>query len=133
MHLRRAMTEGVLGMGAVVLAGVLLRPEDPLLLTVHPHPLWAIILLVAVRYGNPAGFLCAALSCALHVGGSMWQGMLLTEARAWGPEVDLVFAALAEDGYHCKTVDTVSLVETSLQLCEEFDAAHPELELLCQR
>jgi len=56
---------------------------------------------------------------------------VLTEARAWGPDVDLVIQAVGEDKYRCETVDTVSVVETLGELCEESAATHPELAFAC--
>ena len=68
---QRAIPEFV-GMAALVLAmGCIISPSDPFLLDVQPHPFWAIVLLVAVRYGSPAGPV-AGISCAvLHVLG-LW-------------------------------------------------------------
>lgn len=68
---RRAIPEFV-GMVAFVLAvGCVIAPADPFLLDVNPHPFWAIVLLVAVRFGSPAGPV-AGISCAvLHLLG-LW-------------------------------------------------------------
>jgi hypothetical protein len=56
----------------------------------------------------------------------------LTDARAWGPGVDLEFEAVATDLYRCETAVTVGFLESREEVCEELAAAHPELALLCQ-
>ncbi len=53
---------------AILAVGLIGKKDDPLLLSVHPHPFWAAVLLIALRYGlSPgavAGAVCAALQLA---------------------------------------------------------------------
>lgn len=74
-EVRRAIPEFV-GLAALTFAvGCLIRPSDPFLLQVQPHPFWAIVLLMAIRYGSPAGPI-AGVSCGvLHVLGLWIEGV----------------------------------------------------------
>ena len=58
---------------------------------------------------------------------------VLTEARAWGPDVDLVIDVSAEDKYHCQYGEEISFVETVREYCEEVGATNTGLLLHCNQ
>jgi len=90
------IVELALGLGLLLLVQQLFAPEDPGLLRVSPHPLLALVAVVAVRHGNPAGLLGGLVAAVLHVvaqaltaqgGGAAWA------LRAVRPEVPLELLA----------------------------------------
>ena len=94
----RALPEFVLMLAAVVGYGFVVQPQDPLLLEVNPHPFWAIILLITIRYGSPVGPAAGVICAALHVGGLWHQSgsaAQMLEAGGWtltGPFLYIVVA-----------------------------------------
>jgi hypothetical protein len=55
----------------------------------------------------------------------------LVEARAWGPGVDLLFEARAEDDLSCRFGNRISFNEALQALCDEAASEHPGLVLAC--
>ncbi|MCX7934750.1 MAG: hypothetical protein N3A66_05770, partial [Planctomycetota bacterium] len=53
---------------AVILtAGLISKKDDPFLLSLHPHPFWAAVLLIALRYGLVPGAIAGGTCAALHL------------------------------------------------------------------
>ena len=77
--------------GVIVAFGLHFCPSDPLLLKVHPHPFWAVTLLMALRYGTTAGLLsglvCAAaqLYCLTILGLRLSEGFHLGASELISP------------------------------------------------
>lgn len=63
----KALYEAALMLGVLTACGVLLNEQDPLWLNTNPHPFWIVIVLVAMRYGNPAGFWTSMACAGLHL------------------------------------------------------------------
>jgi hypothetical protein len=57
--------EAILGVAAILLLGWLV-PGHWGLLGLQPHPLWLVVVAIALRYGPPAGYLAGALSGAAY-------------------------------------------------------------------
>jgi hypothetical protein len=76
------------GLGVVIVVGVgLVIPGQWGLLHLQPHPLWFVVLAVALRYGAPAGYLAGGLA-GVSYGLLVW---LRPEARFQPPaEADLL-------------------------------------------
>jgi hypothetical protein len=55
-------------LAALAAANFAFAPGDPGLLHVSPHPLFAVVAIVALRHGAAAGFAGGALAALLHVG-----------------------------------------------------------------
>ncbi|MBD3869018.1 MAG: hypothetical protein IFK94_12900 [Acidobacteria bacterium] len=58
---------------------------------------------------------------------------VLTEARAWGPDVDLMIDVSAKDKYRCQYGEEISFVETLREYCEEFATTYTGLLLHCNQ
>ena len=62
-----AYVEILLGLGALVAVNSIFFPNRPGFVGVDPHPYWAVIVLVAARYGSPAGYVAGGLSALLYL------------------------------------------------------------------
>lgn len=80
----KALVEAGLMLSAVVGAGRWVRPDDPWLLQLNPHPFWGVILLIAVRYGMPTAPVVGAACGALHLVGMQQSGHALADAFQLG-------------------------------------------------
>jgi GGDEF domain-containing protein len=58
--------EALLGVAAVSAAGLVI-PGHWGLLTLYPHPLWLIVLAIAIRYGAPSGYVAGGLAAISQV------------------------------------------------------------------
>lgn len=63
----KAISEALLMVGMILALGLIVRRGDPLFITLSPHPLWAVVLAMAIRYGSPTGALVGALCAAAHL------------------------------------------------------------------
>src|SRR5207237_6519997 len=63
--------EALQGIAIILVIGAALPDQGWGLLNLRPHPLWIIVLAIAVRYGALSGYLAGALS-ALTYGLLLW-------------------------------------------------------------
>lgn len=63
----KALVESGLLLAAVVALGRVLMPADPWLLGFNPHPLWAVVILAAVRHGMATAPLVALACGVVHL------------------------------------------------------------------
>lgn len=61
---KNAYTELLFILAAIITTGILFKPEDPLWTHFNPSPYWLVVILIALRYENPAGIV-AGICCAL--------------------------------------------------------------------
>jgi hypothetical protein len=71
-HRFMSACETLLGIGTILALGAVLPGQGWGLLNVTPHPLWIVVLAIAVRYGAISGYLAGALS-ALSYGLLLWM------------------------------------------------------------
>jgi len=55
-----------------------------MLLRVHPHPFWGVILLIALRYGSPMGLVAGMVCAAVQLAGLWSAGLDVEEALHLG-------------------------------------------------
>lgn len=91
---RKALPEFCGMLGILVGVGFVFTPEDPFFHETHPHPLWILILLMAIRYGSPVGGGVGFVSGLLYLlSGFYLHQYCLQEAFQLG-SADLVRALL---------------------------------------
>jgi len=61
-----SVIETLIFLSAVVITNQIFFPEYHGFLNVAPHPFWAIVILIAIRYGFKEGLLCAGLAGATY-------------------------------------------------------------------
>ncbi len=125
---RHALIETIAGLAVIIGLGWVLRPEDPLLCEVSPHPFWVVITLVALRYGSPAGGLCALACAGLYLAGLARTGPLLSESLqldAWRLKEPLLFVIggmFMAETVHSLRMRAEFLLQQRMQLSEQLAA-----------
>jgi hypothetical protein len=85
------------------------------------------------QIGDPAGDIVLPPQAPVRYRYDFSPDGFLTAARAWGPDVDLMFDVSAEDTYGCQYGEETSFVDEQRRVCEEYAAEHPELVIDCDR
>ncbi len=139
---RAILGETVGLMAMVLLLGYLVQPTGPLLLNWQPHPFWAVILLISVRYANPWGVIAGALCAAVYLTGLYFHGqrfgemLYLGNAQIVTPLMFVVVAALIGEVIHAHRAKNDYLARTGDQLRErlrESERKRSELEAAYRR
>ena len=79
-----AYPEFIVLLAAVLAIGVMVSPKDAALTQVQPHPFYAVVLLIALRYGSPTGAIVGAICAGIQVLGYGARGLNVGEALHFG-------------------------------------------------
>lgn len=61
------LIETICLIAAIIVAGVLLRPEDPCWTHIPASPFWLVTLMIPLRYGSPAGLIAGGACALVHL------------------------------------------------------------------
>lgn len=120
--------------GAVLGVGYLIYPGDPAFLSANPHPFWAVVLLIALRYGNPYGAIAGIVCGCLQVGYLLHalKGMSLAEIfhtegkELIAPMLYVVVGGLVAEAIHSEVKRALFFREESDRLRDRLDSTEQQ-------